>query len=202
MDDAIELFKASFRASWMLTLAYALVGGAMGIFLQLKLLPGSPIGVGTAERAAAALAAYSSPTVWLGYLLSILVSTWFTLALARTQLQVAHGNTSVNGFAQLGAVLRFVPGALLGTLLMGIAVVFGMILLLVPGFFLLVRWVLVSPALVDRERGIFDAMGTSWSYVRHNWWRTATIVSVVAIVAIIVAAVFGMIFGYVAVASH
>jgi len=200
MDDAIDLLKASFRASWMLTAAYALVAGAIGVFLQWKLLPASPLGVGSTQRVAAALAAYANPLIWLSYLGSIFVSTWFTLALVRTQIEVARGNTAVSGFAQLGTVLRFVPGALFGTLLMSIAVICGMILLFIPGLFLIIRWVIVSPALVDRQQGIFDAMGTSWSYVRGNWWRTATIVTVVAIVVIIVAAVFAMIFGYVAVA--
>jgi hypothetical protein len=98
-------------------------------------------------------------------------------------------------------VLRLLPGALLGALLMSIGLVFGFLVLIIPGVFLLVRWVIVSPALVDRGAGIFDAMGTSWSYVSGHWWRTATIVSVVAVVAFIVATVFGLIFGFIAATS-
>jgi uncharacterized membrane protein len=153
-------------------------------------------------RSAQLLASYQSPQVALMYLASMVVSTWFTLALVRTQIEVTRGNAGISGLAQLGTVLRQVPGALLGTLLIGLAVVGGMILLVIPGLILLIRWVLVSPALVDRDRGIFDAIGTSWNYVRGHWWRTATILTVVGVVAVIVAMVIGMVFGFIGATAH
>lgn len=66
-----------------------------------------------------------------------------------------------------GTYLRF----LAAQILYGLAVVLGLILLIIPGIYLLVRWVFVPVAVVARGAGIGGAFAESSRLVKGNWWR-------------------------------
>lgn len=53
-------------------------------------------------------------------------------------------------------------GILVANLLTGLGVVFGLLLLIVPGIFLALAWSMTVPVLVDRQLGPIEAMKESW----------------------------------------
>jgi hypothetical protein len=65
---------------------------------------------------------------------------------------------------QLGAII--VAGILLG---LGIAI--GLVLLIIPGLYLLTIWVAVIPAVVLENRGIIESFGRSRELVRGHGWN-------------------------------
>lgn len=85
--------------------------------------------------------------------------------------------------------------------LAGIAITLGLILLIVPGLFLLTIWSVGAPAIVAERRGALEAFGRSHELVRGNGWNVfGVILSVflILIVATIVVAAIGAAIGGVA----
>lgn len=55
-------------------------------------------------------------------------------------------------------------------LLTAIGIVFGFVLLVVPGVYLLTIWAVTAPVIVVERRGVFEALGRSRQLVRGNGW--------------------------------
>lgn len=70
-----------------------------------------------------------------------------------------------------------------------IGIVFGSLLLIVPGLYLLAIWAVTAPVVVVERRGVFDALGRSRQLVRGNGWPVlgAVLVSVLIGIAASVA---------------
>jgi hypothetical protein len=58
----------------------------------------------------------------------------------------------------------------LNGILRGIAVAIGLLLLIVPGLYLLTIWAVTSPAIVAERRGVIEAFGRSQELVRGEGW--------------------------------
>jgi hypothetical protein len=88
--------------------------------------------------------------------------------------------------------VRLLPAGLLGSFLVGLAVVGGMILLVIPGLYIAGRLLYWNVALVDERAGATTAIGTSWALVKGHWWRSTTVLGVLWIIAIVVSMVAAM----------
>ena len=79
------------------------------------------------------------------------------------------------------------------SILLGIGVGIGFILIIVPGLFLMTIWAVAAPAFVIERRGVFAAFGRSRELVRGHGWQVFGVILVVfglgIAVAIIVAIV-------------
>ena len=94
----------------------------------------------------------------------------------------------------LSYALRLAPSLLLLTLLYGLGVVLGLLLLIMPGVWLYVAWALATPALlVEGMRGR-RALGRSFGLVKGRWWRTFGVLVVGFILATIVSTVVQAVF--------
>jgi hypothetical protein len=70
--------------------------------------------------------------------------------------------------------------ALLGlNLLSGIAILLGLILLILPGAYLLVRWSAAVPALIAEEAGVTESLGLSAEAVEGRFWHVLGAILVV-----------------------
>lgn len=76
---------------------------------------------------------------------------------------------------------KFLP-LLLMSILYGLAILAGLILLIIPGIFISIAFFYCNIALVTENRGPIDALGRSWELVKNNWWRTLVIISVAFLV--------------------
>ncbi|MDB5449919.1 MAG: hypothetical protein JWQ52_1047 [Phenylobacterium sp.] len=101
----------------------------------------------------------------------------------------------------LGTGLRaFLP--LLGiSLLYVLAVVFGSVLLVVPGVMIAVAWCVAIPAFVIEQTGLFDAFGRSAELTRGNRWRIFGLFLIYLIATIIIEALVGAVGGVISMAS-
>jgi MFS family permease len=77
------------------------------------------------------------------------------------------------------------------SILLGIAVVFGLVLLIVPGIMMLCAWCVAAPALVADRTGVFGAFSRSAELTRGNRWRIFALFVVVWVIAMVIAAVIG-----------
>ena len=78
------------------------------------------------------------------------------------------------------------------SLLSGIAVSIGMILLIIPGLFLIARWSIAQPLVVARGDGVMQAFGESWERTRGNEFQIliAMLALLILFLAIVLAARF------------
>lgn len=79
-------------------------------------------------------------------------------------------------------------------LLSGIGIGIGMVLLIVPGLFLLTIWAVIAPAIVIERSPVFEAFGRSRQLVRGNGWPVFGVI----IVAFLISLIGGIIFSSIA----
>jgi hypothetical protein len=72
------------------------------------------------------------------------------------------------------------------SILFGLGVAVGFILLIIPGLFLLVIWSVVAPVTVLEHPGVFDAFGRSRALVRGNGWNVFGVIVLVFLAVIVV----------------
>jgi hypothetical protein len=91
--------------------------------------------------------------------------------------------------ASLSYALKLVPSLLLLTLLYGLGLLLGFLLLIAPGIWLYVAWAFATPVLlVEGLRGR-KALGRSFGLVKGRWWRTCGVLIVGFILAAIVSTI-------------
>jgi hypothetical protein len=77
------------------------------------------------------------------------------------------------------------------SILLAIAVVFGLVLLIVPGIMMMCAWCVAAPSLVADRTGVFGAFSRSAELTRGNRWRIFALFVVVWVIAMVIAAVIG-----------
>jgi hypothetical protein len=88
---------------------------------------------------------------------------------------------------------RFFP--IIGmAILQTIAVGFAMLLLLVPGIILLVRWGAALPACVVEERGPIESLSRSWHLTKGYGWSIFGIMAILMIVNVVVSLIIDVAF--------
>jgi hypothetical protein len=141
----------------------------------------------TTDDAGGLLAAFFVTVLLQGAGLALAVAACFK-AVAAAYL----GERSGVGESLRYALRRLIPvvvAYLVLTFLVGI----GLILLIVPGVFLGVRWAMTLPAVVFERKGPFSAMGRAWELTGDNFWRVfATLLLVSLLVFVISFAVQGV----------
>lgn len=76
-------------------------------------------------------------------------------------------------------------------LLVGVATGFGLLLLVVPGLYLLTIWAVTAPAIMVERRGAFDALGRSRQLVRGYGWPVLGVVVLAFLITIVVTILLG-----------
>jgi len=98
---------------------------------------------------------------------------------------------------ELGALFRSIAPMIfplfLASLLAGLGIVIGLILLVVPGLILLTLWALIAPSIVLERRGVMEAFGRSRELVRGNGWQVFAVIAVVFIIQLVLSAVLNAI---------
>jgi hypothetical protein len=71
-------------------------------------------------------------------------------------------------------------------ILTAIGIVFGFVLLVAPGLFLLTIWAVTAPVVVIERRKVLDALGRSRHLVRGNGWQVLGVFLVAIVIGIVV----------------
>jgi hypothetical protein len=192
LDDAIKLYRASFRACWPVAAAAAVIGGALNIYLALDVLgsvafnPRNPM---------QALAVYRQPGVYLIWLADISVRLAAYGAMLIYQNALAEGETTPSMREALGVMLGRLVWALLASLAWWLVIMVGLILVLVPGIYFLGALCLWPACLFVGRAGPVQSLLQSSALIDRHWWRTTTILTVAFILVIVLSAVAGALVG-------
>jgi hypothetical protein len=185
-EDTLELLRRHAR----------LLAPIAGVFLFLPALlvavflppPVPPQGVDLQRLVQLSIDYYQAGALW--FLLQRLLLMVGALAM----LRLVFAQDTVGGALVHG--LRLTPFYFLLSIVCGLAIALGLILLLLPGLYLFGRLVPLAAVLVaENRRNPFDAVGRTFALTRSHGWAILGLVLAVAIVAGIAVGVAGILFG-------
>jgi hypothetical protein len=155
LEEAFHLYTRFF---------WRFVGTAAVVFVVLDLASAF------ADRAG--LNSVTSELLWtlIALVLSIVGSFWMQGALVEAVSDVRDGRIDTT-IGELYARTRPKLAALIAAgIVAGIGIVIGLILLIVPGLFLLTRWALIPAVIVIEKRRAGDSFDRSWELTRGYGW--------------------------------
>lgn len=78
------------------------------------------------------------------------------------------------------------------SVLLGIGVTIGFVLLILPGIYLMTIWAVAAPALVVERGGVFAAFGRSRELVRGHGWKVLGVILLVVLLALLAGILVGV----------
>jgi hypothetical protein len=141
----------------------------------------------------------------LSAFIRLLVDSAAAMIFAGLVVEIVRRSREGDQRTSLGQMLESVWPVLLNlivaSLLYGIGVAIGFVLLIVPGLILLTWWALIAPVIVVERSGIVDAFGRSKRLVDGNGWNVFAVVVVIflitALISLLLVVVFAIFGGFV-----
>ena len=134
---------------------------------------------------------------WLGAVLGSLISLagifWLQGALVLAIDDVRDGRADLSISETLDRVMPHLGTLALAGLLAGVAIGIGLVLLIVPGLFLLTIWLVIIPAIMLEGCGVSESFGRSQELVRGYGWSVFGVIVLTILIFIGVAIVFGIV---------
>lgn len=128
------------------------------------------------------------------FLDTLVVVPLITVLHVRVVQALGQGEEPTVGWALRAASGAFLPAVAVLAMYMAV-VILGMVALIVPGIWLLVRFYFGAQAVVIEGRRGRDALARSAELVKGHWWRVLGIVLLLGIVTSIVASLAGLLLG-------
>ena len=175
LDDSFRLYRSSARDWWLPSLLLAVISAIAATYVTLRL--------GIQPKPADMLAVYKEPAMLLSLLARIVVAAWLWMTITTVITATASGETLSRGEAFRKA-LRLVPSTVGAAILYCLACGAGLVLLIIPGLYLMTRLQFWPVALTLGTTSPTDALGSSWRMVKGHWWRTVTILTVLTFMLI------------------
>jgi hypothetical protein len=135
---------------------------------------------------------------FLGLFLGDIVTLFATFLLQATLIKavqdVRDGRADLSIGETASAATPYLLPVAAASILAGIAITIGLILLIVPGLILITIWAVIIPVIVLERSGALASFGRSQQLVRGNGWQVFGTLVVLFIIQIFVSIVLGLIF--------
>lgn len=190
LDTAFQLYKASLASVWPIALLLAIIGLAPFVYLLFIGFPVFNAGATTPPD----LSMLS--TMFIAIAISIIPSTWGMSALFLKQEAIGTDRELSTG-AAFQAALQRLPALIATVILYSLAIMVGFVLLLIPGFILVLSLMLYMSLSLFEGKGPIDALVGSHRLVWGNWWRTASIFGIAGILMMVIYIAVGFVLGLV-----
>jgi hypothetical protein len=144
----------------------------------------------------AALLALAGGTVGavLGSLVQIVAAFLLQATLVKAVQDVRDGRVDMSIGETVRAAVPYLGPVALASILAGIAITIGLILLIVPGLYLITIWAVIVPVIVLEGTGAMASFGRSHQLVRGNGWHVFATLVLVYIILLVVGLILGLIF--------
>jgi hypothetical protein len=129
----------------------------------------------------------------IGAVISFAATYVVQASLIKAVQDVRDGRVDLDLSQTVRAAGPYILPVIGASILAGIGVTIGFILLIVPGFILLTYWCLIVPFIVLGGSGVFASFGNSWRTVRGYAWRVFGTYVLVFLILIAFAIVLGFI---------
>jgi hypothetical protein len=209
IDDAIKLYRASFRTCWKIALISSVLGASMTVYVF------SRFPALITVRDPAQLWELFKPSEQLGTIfIPILVSLLSLLligAVIACQNAVAAGRGLITLpqalSAAVGQLHRILLALVLSAIFIGTVIavavlpagvalrILAVLLWVILAIYVWGRLQLWMVALFAEDASTFRALGISWSLIEGHWWRSAMILTVGIVIVLVIGVVFGALAG-------
>jgi hypothetical protein len=130
----------------------------------------------------------------LGEVVATLAAFLLEAALVKSVQDVRNGNARLSIGQTIRSVMPDLWSVAVVSTVAAIAIWIGVLIVIVPGLYLLTIWAVVMPVLVIERPGIVAAFGRSRQLVRGHGWQVLGTLVLLFIILILVGAVFGTFF--------
>ena len=183
-------WRAGRRAFVPLAILALLTSLPLVVLMALVAVSVGPDAAALEEDPAALFDADTALALGLTLVLGAIASAIAVLASARVAVAAHEGEEAVRWQDSLRAALPRVGSALWVLLLLGLGLLVGFLLLLLPGIWLAVAWSLAITVLAIEDRRGTQALRRSFQLVRGRWWMTfGTLLAVVLLAGVVSALV-------------
>src|SRR5438034_1977811 len=134
-----------------------------------------------------------TPGVIIGDVISFAATYVVQASLIKAVQDVRDGRVDLDLSQTVRAAGPFILPVIGASILAGIGITIGFILLIVPGLILLTFWCLIVPFIVLAGSGVFEAFGNSWRTVRGYAWRVFGTYVLVFLILIAFTIILGLI---------
>lgn len=146
--------------------------------------------VGVPSLVEGVLSASGEPLLYfIVSIISLIAGVLYTGFVVKLVEDVRDGRRDSGVGELLSAAAPFIGSLILNAILFGIAVAFGLVLLIVPGLILLTIWAVTAPAIVSEGRGPIEAFGRSRELVSGEGWSVFGVIVVTFLITFAISAV-------------
>jgi MFS family permease len=124
-------------------------------------------------------------------ILSIILTTFYQGMVVELVRDVQDGRRDSSVGQLFGSVAPIVLPLIGLSLVVGLGVVVGFVLLIVPGIYLMTIWAVAAPSFVIERRGVFAAIGRSRELVKGHGWQVLGVIAVILVLALLTGIVVG-----------
>ncbi len=166
ISDVLEKTWASFKENaGVLIGATLVISMVQGVFQAMNTFAQAIADVAEGDLAQLLFAVFILGVAAAG----VVVNSFLQAGLMRLYLQVAREGRG--DFTSLFSGFRYIIPTFLVNFLMGIGVMFGTLLLIVPGIILWLGWSMALFFVVDDDLGSIEAMSKSWRLTKGEKWH-------------------------------
>lgn len=173
LDEAWRMYKA--HAKHLLVIAFVIYLVA-AVIAALFALAGGTIGA------------------LLGALVEIVAAFLLQATLVKAVQDVRDGRADMSIGETVSAATPYIWSVALASILAGIAITIGLILVIVPGLYLMTIWAVIVPVIVIEGSGVLASFGRSHQLVRGRGWHVFATLVLVYVILLVVKLVLGLIF--------
>ena len=173
LDEAWRMYKA--YAKHLLAIAFVVYLVAAVISALLALIGGS---IGTV----------------LGALVAIVAAFLLQATLVKAVQDVRDGRVDMSIGETVSAATPYLASVALASILASIAITIGLLLVIVPGLYLITIWAVIVPVIVIEQSGVLASFGRSQQLVRGRGWHVFATLVLVYVILLVVNLVLGLIF--------
>ena len=130
----------------------------------------------------------------LGSLVQIVAAFLLQATLVKAVQDVRDGRADMSIGDTVRAAVPFLGPVALASILAGIAITIGLLLVIVPGLYLITIWAVIVPVIVLERSGALASFGRSRRIVRGNGWHVFGTLVLVYIIMLAVGIILGLIF--------
>jgi hypothetical protein len=127
--------------------------------------------------------------------LGIIGFFWLSGALVEAVQDVRDGRVDTTIGELYERTRPRLPALIASGVLAAIGVLIGLILLIIPGLYLLTRWALIAPVVVLEKRSAGEAFSRSWELVKGHAWSVFGVILITGIGAAIASGIIQAVLG-------
>jgi hypothetical protein len=127
--------------------------------------------------------------------LAVVATYWYQGMVVEAVRDILDGRRDHTLGSLFESTVPFIAPLLGAGIIAGIGITIGLIVLIVPGLFLLTIWAVIVPVIVIERTGVLEAFGRSRALVRDSGWQVFGVIVVLFLLQLVLGAVANAIVG-------